>query len=64
MREEKQYLALDSDESSIIIDSLNDKRTALLNEGKSSDAVDDLIIKVGFAPKKKFKVIRNEYESR
>lgn len=64
MKEEKQYLALDPEESSIIIDSLNDKRTKLLNNGKTSDAVDDLILKVGFAPKKKFKVIRDEHESR
>lgn len=32
----------------------------LMNEGKSTDAVDDLIIKVGTAPKKKFKVIEKE----
>ena len=31
-----------------------------MNEGKSTDAVDDLIIKVGTAPKKKFKVIEKE----
>lgn len=64
MKEEKQYLVLDPEESSIIIDSLNDKRTSLINKGKTSDAVDDLILKVGFAPKKKFKVIRDEHESR
>ena len=64
MKEEKQFIALDPEESSIIIDSLNDKRTSLINNGKTSDAVDDLILKVGFAPKKKFKVIRDEHESR
>lgn len=32
----------------------------MMNEGKSTDAVDDLIIKVGTAPKKKFKVIEKE----
>ncbi|WP_431833745.1 thioester domain-containing protein [Dorea longicatena] len=44
----------------IIIRSLNDEKTDLMNEGKSTDAVDDLIIKVGTAPKKKFKVIEKE----
>lgn len=44
----------------IIIRSLNDEKTDLMNEGKSTDAVDDLIIKVGTAPKKKFRVIEKE----
>lgn len=29
-------------------------------DGKSTDAVDDLIIKVGYAPKKKFKVVERK----
>ena len=36
------------------------KTTTQKNEGKSTDAVDDLIIKVGTAPKKKFRVIEKE----
>ena len=47
-------------EHGIIIRSLNDEKTDLMNEGKSTDAVDDLIIKVGTAPKKKFRVIEKE----
>ena len=39
---------------------LNDTKTELMNEGKSTDAVDDLIIKVGYAPKKKFKVVERK----
>ena len=56
-QEEMYHLALDGYEHGIIIRSLNDEKTDLMNEGKSTDAVDDLIIKVGTAPKKKFKVI-------
>ena len=51
-KEEMYHIALDDYEHGIIIRSLND--------GKSTDAVDDLIIKVGTAPKKKFKVIEKE----
>lgn len=56
-KEELYHIALDDYEHGIIIRSLNDEKTDLMNEGKSTDAVDDLIIKVGTAPKRKFKVI-------
>ena len=51
-KEEMYHIALDDYEHGIIIRSLNDEKTDLMNEGKSTDAVDDLIIKVGTAPKK------------
>ena len=35
-------------------------RNDLRGEGKSTDAVDELIVKVGHAPQKKFKVIEKE----
>jgi hypothetical protein len=57
MKEDRYYLALDDSEQSIIIKALNDMRTDLIQNRKSSDAVNDLIIKVGKAPLKKFKVV-------
>lgn len=57
MKEEQVYVALDDYEHGVVIRSLNDERNALKNEGKTTDAVDDLIVKIGNAPKKKFKVI-------
>ena len=62
-KEEMYHIALDDYEHGIIIRSLNDEKTDLMNEGKSTDAVDDLIIKVGTAPKKKFKVIERKESS-
>lgn len=59
-KEELYHIALDDYEHGIVIRSLNDEKTDLMNEGKSTDAVDDLIIKVGTASKKKFKVIEKE----
>ena len=59
-KEELYHIALDDYEHGIVIRSLNDEKTDLMNEGKSTDAVADLIIKVGPAPKKKFKVIEKE----
>lgn len=63
-REKLYHVALDDYEHGIIIRTLNDKKTDLMNEGKSTDAIDDLIVKVGTAPQKKFKVIKERDESR
>lgn len=58
MEKEKLYhIALDDYEHGIVIRSLNDEKTDLMEQGKSTDAVDDLLIKVGNAPQKKFKVV-------
>ena len=46
--------------SGIVIRSLNDEKTDLMQQGKSTDAVDDLLIKVGNAPQKKFKVVERK----
>lgn len=63
-REKLYHVALDDYEHGIIIRTLNDKKTDLMNEGKSIDAIDDLIVKVGTAPQKKFKVIKERDEAR
>ena len=60
MKEERYHIALDDYEHGVVIRALNDTKTELMNEGKSTDAVDDLIIKVGYAPKKKFKVVERK----
>ena len=54
------YLALDDGERSMIIRSLNDIRNRLIAEGKYTDGVDDVLVKVIGAKKKKFKVIYTE----
>ena len=63
-REKLYHIALDDYEHGIIIRTLNDKKTDLMNEGKSTDAIADLIVKVGTAPQKKFKVIKERDEAR
>ena len=61
MEKEKLYhIALDDYEHGVVIRSLNDEKTKLMEEGKSADAVDDLLGKVGNAPLKKFKVIERK----
>ena len=56
MEKEKLYhVALDDYEHGVVIRSLNDEKTKLMEEGKSADAVDDLLVKVGNAPLKSSK---------
>lgn len=64
MRERQHFVALDEYEHGILIDSLNEKRKDLMNEGKTTDAVDELIVKVGHAPQKKFRVIERDKDKR
>ena len=64
MKEDRYFVAMDDYEHGIVIDSLNEKRKDLQNEGKTTDAVDELIVKVGYAPQKKFKVIEKEKDNR
>ena len=54
------YLALDVGERSMIIHSLNSLRNRLMAQGKYTDGVDDVLVKVIGAKKKKFKVIYTE----
>jgi len=65
MRERQYYLALDNQEHGIMLRALNELKTDLQKENRSTDAVDDLIIKTGYAPKKKVRVVeRNRNEAR
>ncbi|EJX01035.1 hypothetical protein EVA_10860 [gut metagenome] len=60
VKEKLYHIALDDYEHGIVIRSLNDEKTDLMQQGKSTDAVDDLFIKVGNAPQKKFKVVERK----
>ena len=54
------HLALDDSERSMIIRSLNDISSRLIAEGKYTDGVDDVLVKVIGAKKKKSKIIYTE----
>ncbi len=56
MRNPKYYIAIDEYEWRIIISSLNNLRNKLIADGRYTDAVDDILVKVVHAPIKKFKV--------
>lgn len=52
MREEKLYIKFDGYEQSILVRALNDLRNSLLENARSTDAVDELIIKTANAKRK------------
>ena len=63
MREEKLYINLDGYEQSILVRALNDLRNSLLENARSTDAVDELIIKTANAKRKTVRGKEN-YEER
>ena len=56
MKEDKYQVSLDDNEHGIVIRCLNDKRNELIKEGKYTDAVDELIIKLSKAKRKKVRI--------
>ena len=52
MREERYHIALDKYDKNIVINALNTLRTRQLQEERPTEPVDELFIKVVFAPTK------------
>ncbi|MBR3610829.1 MAG: hypothetical protein IKL57_05115 [Oscillospiraceae bacterium] len=46
MMEKKRYITLDDSEWKIVINALNDLRNSLIRQGRYTDAVDEIMIKV------------------
>ena len=60
--EEKRVIEVDEYERRLIIDSLNDKRNALIEKGADTDRVDDVLLDVIDAPTRKQKRKMREME--
>ena len=56
MREKKYHLYLTADEQSKVIQSLIDLKNNLIAQGRYTDAVDDVLLKLLSAKKKKLKI--------
>ena len=57
MKDTKYHIYLNSEERWLLISSLNDLRNKLIDEGKYTDLVDEVLIKVANAKIKKIKVV-------
>ncbi len=58
MREKRYFVAFNDLERRTLVYCLNEIRTWLKQEGRYTDAVDELILRICDAPTKKFKIIR------
>jgi len=56
MREEKRVLELDKSEEGVIITALNEMRNDRIEEQKSTDIVDELLLKIFEAPSRKVRM--------
>lgn len=57
MKDKTNYLYLDSHERKLLIHSLVELKNQLIQQGRYTDPVDELIFKVSNAPIKKLKVV-------
>ena len=55
MKEEERVLELDPYEHGVMVNALNELRNDLIEEKRSTDAVDDLLLKTIAAPTRKVK---------
>ncbi len=55
---QRYYLALTTEEWQLMIESLNNLRNRLVSEGRYTDAVDEMLVKVANAKTKKFKITK------
>ena len=57
MKETKYHIYINSEERRLLISSLNDLRNKLIAEGRYTDLVDEVLIKIVNAKIKKIKVV-------
>lgn len=60
MRDKKYYIVLDDFERRVIVNCLNEMWNKIIADGKYTDAVDEVLLKIIGAKQKKFKVIYKE----
>lgn len=60
MRDKKYYIALNDFERRVVVNCLNQMRNRLISDGKYTDAVDEVLLKIIAAKQKKFKIISKE----
>ena len=57
---QKYYLVLNAQERRLMMESLNQLRNKLIADGKYTDAIDEVLLKIIGAKQKNFKVIFKE----
>ena len=60
MKEEKYYIALDDFERRVVVNCMNEMRNSLIKNGKTTEALDEVLLKIIRSKQKKFRVIAKE----
>ena len=60
MKEKKYYIALDDFERRVVVNCMNEMRNKLISDGKYTDALDEVLLKIIHSKQKKLKVIYRE----
>ena len=60
MMKQKYYLVLNDQEHRLMVESLNQLKNKLIADGKYTNAIDEVLLKIIGAKRKKFKVIYKE----
>ena len=60
MKEKKYYIAFDDFERWVVVNCMNEMRNKLIADGKYTDALDEVLLKVIHSKQKKIKVIYKE----
>ena len=60
MKEKKFYIVLDAFERRVVVNRMNEMRNSLIEDGKCTDALDEVLLKIIRSKQKKLKVIYQE----
>ena len=60
MQDKKYYIALDDFERRVVVNCMNKIRNSLIDDGKCTEELDEVLLKIIRSKQKKFKVIYKE----
>lgn len=60
MRDKRYYIALDDFERRVVVNCMNEMRNSLIENGKCTEALDGVLLKIIRSKQKKFKVVYQE----
>ena len=60
MKEKKFYIVLDDFERREVVNCMNEMRNSLIEDGKCTDALDEVLLKIIRSKQKKLKVVYQE----
>ena len=60
MKEKKYYIALDDFERRVVVNCMNEIRNSLIEDGKCTDTLDEVLLKIIRSKQKKLTVVYRE----